>query len=227
MRSIVTSCYPSVPVQDQLHLNSCAGHVCRELAACVGVDVSAMWAYYIGRMADGNSELEDTGVPLSTLLKAVNRHGVVSEAAWPFRADMVSRHPPTEVVPEKGQIEFFPIQAQRLKARLNADQPVACVVEMSDSFERFIVNSAHDHQVFRGAPPDDVSSFGHAMVLTGFIPYLAGKQGAYMARSSWGKGFGQCGTVYLPASFIHDPTRVEQFYVARRPSPLRGLEALP
>lgn len=226
MKPIVTSCYPSVPVQDQLYLNSCAGHVCRELAACLGVDVSAMWAYYIGRMADGNQELEDNGVPLSTLLKAVNRRGVVSEKEWPFRAQMVSSHPPENVVGKKGQVEFFSIPAYSLKARLKADQPVACVVEMSESFENFIVNPALDHQVFRGVPHDDVSEFGHAMVLTGYVPYLAGKQGAYMARSSWGKGFGQCGTVYLPASFIHDPTRVEQFYVARRPSPLRGLEAL-
>lgn len=226
MDAVVTSCYPSVQVQDQLTLNSCAGHVCRELAECVGVDVSALWAYYVGRVADGNHELADTGVPLSTLLSAVQRRGVVSDAEWPFRTDRVSVAPPDSLTPRHGEIEFFSIPARSIKARLRADQPVACVVEMSDSFERFIVNPATDHHVFRGAPPDDVSSMGHAMVLTGFVPGVAGKHGAYMARSSWGRGFGQCGTVYLPATFIHDGSRVEQFHVARRPSVLRGLQAL-
>ena len=222
MEAVTTTCYADQPVQNQLHLNSCAAHVCRELAACQGVDVSVLWAYYVGRMADGNTELEDIGVPLITLLKAVQREGAVPEEDWRFNTMQVGVAPPPGLAPAKNKIAFDAIRVGSVRGMLARNKPVGVVVEMSESFDEFIVQPEKYNYVYTGTPPQEYEDFGHAMVLTGFVPNVGGPQGSYMARSSWGRAWGQCGTVYLPYSFVHDPSRCEQFCVARKPYHIWG-----
>ncbi len=217
MDAITTTCYPGQPVQNQMHLNSCAAHVLRELAACEGVDLSVLWAYYVGRLADGNTELEDNGVPLVTLAEAVQRTGVIPESEWHFNTMHVGVHPPPDISVEKNRIAFDTVSARQAKNMLRRDRPLGVVVEMSDAFESFIVEPEKYNYVYTGTPPEQYSEFGHAMVLTGFVPNVGGPEGSYMARSSWGRSWGQCGSVYLPHSFVHDPSRCEQFIVARKP----------
>ena len=226
MKAVTTTCYIDQPVQNQMHINSCAAHVCRELAACQGVDVPVLWAYYVGRIADGNTQLEDTGVPLITLLKAVQKEGVVPEEQWPFNTNQVRLQPPPDVTPLRNQIAFDAIRPQQLNNMLSRNRPVGVVVEMSDAFDKFIGEPDRYHYVYTGTPHDQYADWGHAMVLTGFVHNVGGPQGSYMARSSWGRSWGQCGTVYLPYSFVHDPTRCEQFCVARKPHHILGSQLI-
>jgi C1A family cysteine protease len=202
------------PFQDQGAANTCAANVCREMSLFAGVDVSVMWSYFIGRVAGGNTELLDDGVALSTLLEAVEEFGVVSEEEWPFDPYQLSSPPPRPLHISPCPITYARVSHRDVLRLLKNNFPVAAVVETSDAFVDFVSSPELTSNVFAGAGKDDTSPLGHAVLLVGWDSTIGGPGGSFVALSSWGKSWGECGSAYLPATFIHDTARSEQFYVA-------------
>lgn len=199
---------------DQGQTNVCSAIVAHSLARELGHDVSILWAYYVARLAEGQTRttLQDTGVRLSRLLKTIEERGVVPEHAWPFRVSHVNEVPPEALTPSPLPIVFRRTQPARGDTRF----PVGFVAEMSPRFKAFLQDPAATHSIYSGTPDTDpIDPEGHAMLIIGYDPAVT-REGAYLCRSSWGSQFGACGNVYLPARYVENPQRCEQFFVASR-----------
>jgi hypothetical protein len=210
-------CFQNFYPQNQNNTNMCAALVARELAACIGVDMSAMHAYYVARLAAGQTDrtLADTGVEFSKLVHAVEDAGIVPEAAWPLDLEQINRPPPNQLTPIKDTLFFHSVPATHIKT---SDEQVGFVCEMNEPFKEFINDPSRFTNVFRGCMDSVPTSLeGHAMTIVDYDPNIT-EGGAYYCRSSWGGNFGACGNIFMPAYYIENPRRCEQFYVARTTS---------
>ncbi len=90
---------PFVQPKYQSSTNSCLGQSAaqayRTTSLAHGIpcpDLSGLWSYKLGRAAMGIEDV-DGGMTLSATLAAVQRFGIASEEAWPFRLMKVNARP--------------------------------------------------------------------------------------------------------------------------------------
>lgn len=205
------------PVYDQGDLGSCVSNAATALLAATskGITYSRLFNYFTARCMEAAAEsdpsylINDTGLYVVSSLQAAVRYGLPSETLCPYVTTNFTTLPgPTTFIDAYKHRNFSYSHVQptldNLRTLLNQNLGVMFGFQVNESF--FETGS----DGVAPAPSGPILG-GHCMVLVG---YDDSKQ-QFIARNSWGEGWGDHGHVYLSYSFITNPDYCYDFYRAR------------
>ena len=222
------------PAYDQCDLAASAALACVTLAACFErrasgrmIDASAMFLYQMSRQLlqwEG-----DSGSTLRTTLKAMVRFGLPPEGFC--RYDPGRLEVPPEPLLFAYRDDYATIRYVRLDRRGSTGSDTLAIVK---AFLAAGFPCAFGFTVFSTLTcgPDipmptmgDLPRGGQAVVAVGYDDarrYRSCK-GALHVRSSWGEGWGECGSGWLPYAYVEEQLAVD-FWTLLRPEWLASSE---
>jgi C1A family cysteine protease len=193
------------PIEDQLHLGSCVGQ------AVVGAyellinkadrkkftDLSRLFVYYNARLLDDAVD-EDVGAYTRDGIKAVNKYGVCSEAAWPYIIERFANTPSVQSYEDARHRlikKYYRIQnIKDIVDALNADSPVVTSMNVYDSF--FELDDGRKTILPMPRANENIIG-GHAV---SFVGYNLPKR-LFLARNSFGTNWGDQGYFWVPFDY--------------------------
>ncbi|RYE02120.1 MAG: hypothetical protein EOP61_09365 [Sphingomonadales bacterium] len=189
------------PVQDQGTIGSC--NACAIVGALefqmikggrVLTPLSPLYVYYNGRKLAG-MEQQDSGLLCHHATAAIMAYGACEETLWPYKAEKLKHEPPKECYDNSR--EFDTTQYARLGT--SEEAKVALSQGMPIVFGFDIPRSYYTAAAATGQMPQDGTydldpMSGHAMLIVGFDDV----KGMWLARNSWGEGFGEKGYLWIP-----------------------------
>jgi C1A family cysteine protease len=195
------------PIENQLHLGSCAGQ------AVVGayelllnkqypdqfVDLSRLFVYYNARLLE-NTVDEDSGVYLRDAVKAVKQYGVCTELQWPYVIENYKMPPGINSYVEARHRtikEYRRItNLNQMLDAINADCPVVFGTQVYDSFENLNLGDT-----VLPMPQDTENILGaHAMCMVGYDR----PKRLLLARNSFGVNWCINGYCWIPFDYADD-----------------------
>lgn len=194
------------PVQDQLTIGSC--NACAIVGALefqmlkAGrplVKLSPLYVYYNGRKL-ANMELIDSGLLCHHATASIMAYGACEEKAWPYDVDKFA-WPPSRQCYDNSRM-FEATQYARLGS--SEEAKVALSQGMPIVFGFDIPRSYYTAAATTGRMPQEGTfdlepMSGHAMLIVGFDD----QQGMWLARNSWGEGYGEKGYVWIPYGLVN------------------------
>jgi C1A family cysteine protease len=208
------------PVYDQGSLGSCTAQA---IAAAVQFDQvkqaqpetytpSRLFIYYNERVIEGTVD-EDSGAMLRDGIKSVAKQGAPHETLWPY-AVRKFRTKPSPAVYRDGEAhqallyQRVPRTIEQMKGCLAAGFPFVFGFSVYESFENRAVARS-------GAVPmpatREAMIGGHAMVAVGYDQGT----GRFLARNSWGNGWGLAGYCTMPFQYLLDDNLSDDFWTIR------------
>lgn len=142
--------YPNIvlPVLDQLQLGSCAANqVSNAMRFCLAKEKvqifqpSRLFIYYFGRLFEGSSVTEDTGMSISGVCGAMSKYGACSENNWGYDITKFTLQPPRNAIiaahshTPKYQFLQVPQDLVSIKTALVSGFPVIIGLQLYTSFE--------------------------------------------------------------------------------------------
>ena len=209
------------PVRDQGQTNSCTGQSSSEahyfcqlrLDPAHAVRPSALFAYYNGRVLDGDAD-QDNGAQIRDVVKAMVANGDAADTIWPFDAANVLQEPPPAAFADGANRQlqsYFRLlnSILGLKKCLADGFPFIFGMAVYDSFETDMVAASG---VAPMPDPSKEQMLGlHAVLAVGYDD----DQQAFKVRNSWGAGWGQDGHVWLPYAFLANPQFTSDIWTIR------------
>jgi len=209
------------PVYDQGSLGSCtanAGIAAYTVLKQTTEEHARLYLYFMERLIEGNVD-EDAGASMRDIGKALQKYGVCCEKTWPYIESKYRNRPYATADLEAAKYKIDAYRAvpslRSAKALLASGHVVLTGMEVYESFER----TGSDGVV----PPvgaRDQCLGGHAIMLAGYDDHFCKKVGGirefiarvfgkstqaetyYLARNSWGDGWGQGGYFWMPESYV-------------------------
>ena len=189
------------PVENQGHINSCAGNAVvgaleyhQRKSGHPNKDLSRLFVYYNARKI-GDTQNEDSGTYIHHVMASVLAFGVCPERMWPYMEDRCLIRP-EEACYANAQ-EFAAVSYARTGNGQNAKAAVAAglpiVFGASFPAEMLQVEAALTKEIKRPTVWPEAPNFGHAMLIVG---YDEGRE-AWLVRNSWGPGFGDGGHCWI------------------------------
>jgi C1A family cysteine protease len=203
-------------IEDQGNLGSCTGnaiagiieYLCRK--AKKNTDVSRLFIYYQERLLEGTVNY-DSGAYIRDGIKAVNKVGVPTENLWPY-IERKFNYPPTQAAYiNAGTRKAVGYQRcanfAAVKTALAQGYPVVVGFDVYESFETITVATTGRMPY----PNKNIEQLlgGHAVALVGYDD----SKNTFIARNSWGTGWGDRGYFYMPYGVIQDPTMSSDFWI--------------
>ena len=195
------------PVEDQLHLGSCAGQavvgayelLLNKLYPNKFVDLSRLFVYYNARLIENTID-EDTGVYLRDAIKALKQYGVCSEQQWPY---IIENYKVTPNINSYDDARHRTIKEYRRITNLNqmldainADCPVVFGTHVYDSFENLNMGDT-----VLPMPQETENILGaHAMCMVGYDR----PKRLLLARNSFGVNWCMNGYCWIPFDYAQD-----------------------
>ncbi len=194
------------PIYNQGQLGSC---VAQAVGACLQFlqmkqkrswfVPSRLFLYYNARLIDGTTNY-DAGAYIRSGIKAANKYGGPSENLWSYKINNFAIKPPSKVYTEgqKFQIvkyERVPQNLAQIETRLSQGYPIVLGIAVYDSF---LSDKVAGSGYVKVPSRNETLQGGHAIVLVG---YNQAKQ-RFVARNSWGAGWGLRGNFTIPYSYI-------------------------
>lgn len=203
-------------IEDQGNLGSCTGnaiagvveYLCRK--ARKPIDVSRLFIYYQERVYEGTVNY-DSGAYIRDGIKVVNKIGVPTENLWPYNVNKFSYRPSQAAYVNAGTRKAVSYQRctdfSSVKSAIAQGYPVVIGFDVYESFESDTVAATG----LMPYPNKNVEQLlgGHAVVLVGYNDTTQ----RFIARNSWGTGWGDRGYFYMPYQVIQDPTMSSDFWI--------------
>jgi len=161
--------------------------------------VSRLFAYYNERILT-NAIHNSAGVALKDGIVALTKHGVCSEANWPFDPLKLTTVPDQAAYDAASYrigayARVLTLDINSIKAVLASNYPVVISMQVFDSFEGNAVAASGIVQM----PLDGERQLGgHATLIVGYDDITQ----RVIARNSWGASWGQGGYFTLPYAYV-------------------------
>ncbi len=204
------------PIENQGNLGSCTGNA---IAATIEylykkakkpVDVSRLFIYYEERVLGGNVN-QDSGAYIRDGIKVVNKKGAPLENLWPYNERKFAYKPTqasyVDALRRKAVGYQRCLDFNAVKNALAIGYPVVIGFNVYESFESQIVANT-GQMPFPNVNTEECLG-GHAVTLVG---YDDTKQ-KFIARNSWGAGWGDKGYFYMPYQIIKNPSMSSDFWI--------------
>jgi C1A family cysteine protease len=197
-------------------LGSCTGnaiagiieYLCRR--AKKTTDVSRLFIYYQERVYEGTVNY-DSGAYIRDGIKAVNQIGVPTENLWPYDARKFAYRPTqaayTNAATRKAVAYQRCANFTAVKSALAQGYPVVIGFDVYESFETDAV--ARTGMMPYPNKAREQLLGGHAVTLVGYNDTTQ----RFIARNSWGTGWGDHGYFYMPYQVIQDTTMSSDFWI--------------
>lgn len=174
------------------------------------VDVSRLFIYYHQRLLHDQVR-QDIGGSLRDGVRVLTRLGVPLEAAWPYALDLFAVQPPEPVyhAAHRHRIvdyEQVPLHAVPLRGCLAGGMPIAVGLRIASSF----LDVCPDGRVQRPSPQEPLVG-RHALLLVGY----SDRHQCFIARNTWGPGWGAAGYCYLPYDYVLEPALAQAGWALR------------
>jgi C1A family cysteine protease len=173
---------------------------------------SRLFIYYNERKIEHTIE-SDSGAMIRDGIKSVAKQGVCPEEHWPYDIDKFRTKPSKPCYEEA--LQYRALQYQRLAQNLR--QMKGCIASGYPFVFGFVVYDSFmtDEVAKTGIVPMPQSSEtvqgGHCVVAVG---YDDDKQ-CFIARNSWGTGWGQDGYFLMPYAYLIDTQLASDFWTIR------------
>jgi C1A family cysteine protease len=203
-------------IEDQGNLGSCTGnaiagiveYLCRR--AKKNTDVSRLFIYYQERVYEGDVAY-DNGAYIRDGIKAMNKIGVPTENLWPYNVNRFAYRPSQAAYVNANTRKAVGYQRcanfAAVKAALAQGYPVVIGFDVYESFESDAV-AATGQMPYPNKATEQLLG-GHAVSLVGYNDAT----GKFIARNSWGTGWGDHGYFYMPYQVIQDTTMSDDFWI--------------
>jgi C1A family cysteine protease len=203
-------------IEDQGNLGSCTGnaiagiveYLCRR--AKKNTDVSRLFIYYQERVYE-NSVNQDNGAYIRDGIKAMNKIGVPTESLWPYNINKFAYRPSQAAYVNAATRKAVGYQKcvdfTAVKNALAQGYPVVVGFDVYASFESDAV--AHTGQMPYPNKATEELLGGHCVALVGYNDVTS----KFIARNSWGTGWGDHGYFYMPYQVIQDTTMSDDFWI--------------
>jgi len=194
------------PVKNQGALGSCVGQAVASLlqlyflrARGGSPEVSALHAYFLGRVIDG-SWMADVGTFPRSALKGIMRWGAAPEPLWPYDLYDTSRCTTEPTYPARFQATFWRPRLylacptlQDVKASIAQGYGAAITVTLTKGFYDTRYSGGDVPDTYPGEPANGA----HELLALGFDD----DRGRVLALNSWGEHVGDRGYYTIPYSF--------------------------
>lgn len=221
-----------VEIYDQGEIGSCtANAVCQAFnivgqlqkaspaTACFAP--SRLYLYYQERLmeaaaaGEGPSDLTDSGADAADGLHWIAKHGICSEAEWPYITNLVEVAPPAPADQSAASHKIAGIAAlcpgqsapdaqtllKAIRSTLSAGYPILIGIQVYDSFM-----AAGDGNIPLPLSTETLQG-GHEILLVGYNDQTE----TVTFANSWGSGWGQSGLGQLPYAYVTDSTLTQEF----------------
>ena len=207
------------PVYDQGQLGSCTANA---IAAALEFEQmkqkekyfmpSRLFIYYNERALE-HTVASDSGAQIRDGIKSVGQQGDCSEKLWPYNIAKFAEQPPAACYQNAVKHKAILYQrvsraANQMKGCLASGYPFVFGFSVYDSFMRgTVAKTGH-----AGLPgPDEKLEGGHAVMAVGYDD----ANQWFLARNSWGAGWGIKGYFTLPYTYLLDENLADDFWTIR------------
>jgi C1A family cysteine protease len=210
-------------VYDQGQLGSCTANA---IAAAIEFDLmkqratkvftpSRLFIYY-GERAIEHTLRSDSGAQIRDGIKTINKVGAPPEALWPYsdaNPGPFEERPPAKVYTEAAKHQAVSYQRVaralgQMKGCLAAGYPFVLGFSVYESFESDAVARTGDAPMPAGG---EKQLGGHAVLAVGYDDASQ----RFLARNSWGTGWGKRGYFTLPYAYLLDEYLSDDFWTIR------------
>ena len=204
------------PIENQGNLGSCTGQA---IAGAIELlnkrnkkqnDVSRLFIYYHERLLEGTVNY-DSGAYIRDGIKATYKYGAPLEKLWPYDIRKFRNKPS-----QPAMIDGAKRKVTRYERIVDHDGCIDALTNGYPVIVGFLVYSSFElSNLYKTGimPYPDTSKEkllgGHAVLLVGYDK----KNNMYIARNSWGTGWGDKGYFYMPFSVIQDSNMSFDFWV--------------
>lgn len=209
------------PVENQGNLGSCTGQA---IAGAIELlnrrnkithDVSRLFIYYQERVMLGTVNY-DSGAYIRDGIKACYKYGAPIEQLWPYMINKFRDRPTPKAYNDgiRRRVSLYEriVDHDGCIDALTNGYPVTIGFKVYDSFER---SSLYKTGIM--PYPDTTKERllgGHAVLLVGYDK----RNNLYIARNSWGAGWGDGGYFYMPFDVIKNKDMSSDFWVINQVS---------
>jgi C1A family cysteine protease len=204
------------PIENQGNLGSCTGNA---IAATIEylykkakkpIDVSRLFIYYEERALIGTIS-EDSGAFIRDGIKVVNKKGAPLENLWPYNISKFTYRPSQSSYVDAAKRKAVGYQRclnfNAVKNALAVGYPVVIGFDVYESFESQVVANT-GQMPFPNVDTEECLG-GHAVTLVGYDDATQ----KFIARNSWGAGWGDRGYFYMPYQVIQDSSMSSDFWI--------------
>ena len=204
-------------IYDQGDLGSCTANAAAALVEFVdkeqGTDPvfepARLFIYYNTRILEGTVNY-DSGATIRNSIKSVVQWGFPPEPSWPYEIKNFKKKPLKAVYNQAlleriTKYERVSQTPEHLKARLAQGFPITFGFTVYPSFLSDKVASTGQMPMPK---PDEPAQGGHAVLLVGYDE----QRKVYFVQNSWGTGWGDKGTFYMPYDFVHNTRYCADFW---------------
>lgn len=209
-------------IWDQGQLGSCTAHGAGAAysfdLAKQGVQTnfspSRLFIYYNSRVIEG-TPTEDSGATITDAIKSLNSYGSPVDSDWPYDVSKFTQKPPPKAYTDGGlreAIKYARVNqtVNDMQACLAAGTPIVVGFTVYDSFESDAVAQTGDVPL----PSKSESVLGgHCVVVVGYTTRHG--QPVWIARNSWGNGWGDAGYFYFPQSYLINTSLSDDFWTVQ------------
>jgi C1A family cysteine protease len=206
-------------VYDQGDLNSCTAAAIGAAIAfarlkqqLTSLNPSRLFIYYNERAIEGNVR-SDAGASIRDGIKSVATQGVCSEEMWTYNPANFAMRPPRKCYASAVQHKVESYQRlgrnlTQMKGCLASGYPFVFGFTVYESFESSLVAKTGHAPLPK---PTDKVLGGHAVVAVGYDD----AQLRFIARNSWGAGWGMKGYFTMPYAYLLEPDLSDDFWTIR------------
>lgn len=206
------------PIENQGMLGSCTGQAIAGAIELLNkrnnkpTDVSRLFIYYYERLLIGTVNY-DSGAYIRDGIKSVFRWGSPLEKFWPYIISRFTQQP-NKVAIDDGALRKVTryeriINLQGCLDALTNGFPIIIGFQVYSSFESIVV-SRTGMMPYPNKRRERLLG-GHAVLLVGYDM----QRQVFIARNSWGSGWGDRGYFYMPFEVIDDKTMSGDFWIIK------------
>lgn len=203
------------PVEDQGNLGSCTGNAIAGQIELIDrknnkrLDVSRLFIYYEERVLEGTVRW-DAGAYIRDGIKVCYTKGAPLESLWPYTQSNWATRPPTAAYSDalKRRVTGYQrcLDFTAVKNALAAGNPVVIGFTVYESFE-YAQNNTTGMMPYPNVRTEQVLG-GHAVCIVGYRD----SDQRFIARNSWGTGWGDHGYFYMPYQVIQNTSMSSDFW---------------
>lgn len=208
------------PVYDQGPLGSCTGNAIasaiqfarRKQKLTPDFIPSRLFIYYNERAMEGTIN-SDSGASIRDGIKSIAQQGVCAETKWPYIISKFKRKPTDACYTDA--LKYRAVSYARvtqtvtqMRSCLASGYPFVFGFAVYDSFE---TDAVANSGVVPMPQPDESVLGGHAVLAVGYDD----KSQRFIARNSWGNGWGQSGYFTIPYAYVSSPDLSADLWTVR------------
>jgi C1A family cysteine protease len=206
------------PIEHQYSLGSCTGQAIASAIEYLDkkdnnwIEVSRLYIYYYTRLLEGNVN-KDSGAYIRTAIKSVYNYGAPRESLWPYNIKKF------KIKPSKQAISDAHTRKVTLYERVLDFN--GCINALDNGYPVtigfYVYSSFQSRNVAKTGimPYPNINKEkligGHAVLLVGYDK----TNNYFIARNSWGAGWGDKGYFYMPFQVIQNKNMSADFWVIK------------